>query len=312
MKLRLIILGLVLAVAAGGGAVSWQKAARARSAAAAHAGSESRMAAAQETARKLALRLEAAEQEATTLRVQLAEASAAAARAELAGKEKPDAETPEHSLTVLLKDPEVLAASLASQRAAMATTYGPLIHELGLTPEQAADFYGILSTKEERQADLRATQVAQGLRDEDSAVKELFKQIDLECDKALRQLLGKPGLQRFEEYEHSTWLRDTVNGLAGAAVLEGMPWTSAQAGRMVELMMQHTSRDSPLLPYDLGRVDWLAVDEQAKTILSAEQLLLFQTAQPDGPRGVGGRQQARLNRVISEGDLADAKAGIRR
>lgn len=310
MKLRLIFLGLVLAVAAGGGVVGWRQAARARSAVAARGTSESRRAVAQESAQKLALRLETAAQEAKTLRAQLAEISAA--RAKAVAEEALAAEKREHSLTVLLKDPEVLAASLASQRAAMATTYGALLLELGLTPEQTADFYGILSTSGERQADLRATQLAQGLKDSDPVVKEISKQIDRDCDTALHRLLGKSGLQRYEEYDHSAWLRDTVNGLAGAAVLDGVPWTPAQAGQMVELMMRHTPRDSTLHPYDLGRVDWLAVDQQAKAILSAEQLLLFQTAQPDGPRGVGGRQQARLNRLISEGDLADAKASPRR
>ena len=77
-------------------------------------------------------------------------------------------------------------------------------------------------------------------------------------------------------------------------------------------MASHAQRREKNGAVDVNTVHWSTVDVGAETILSPEQLALFKTTQPSGPRGVGTRFQAILNHLIDEGDRADARTRMGR
>jgi hypothetical protein len=252
-------------------------------------------------------------------RLAAAEKTCAAQRAayETAQKAKDAAQAAEEAQTTaadsksqnfmerLLKDPEMQNLQLASNRIDLANTYAPLFSRLNLTPEQIEKFQDNALARMAHNADSGAAMRTQGLSQDDPVLEKLSEQAEAEYQQSQRALLGEAGYRQFQEYERTADVRDVVRGLAGAAAVEGLPFSAQQAEQLTQLLANTCSSYRSGKDAGLDEIDWAAVDAQARTILSESQLKLIQTVEPDGPYGNGSRFLHQMNRLIDAARKTD-------
>jgi hypothetical protein len=138
-------------------------------------------------------------------------------------------------------------------------------------------------------------------------VAALQKQATVDYDTALAGLLGDDRYRKLQDYERTIPLRNVVvNGLAGAAALEGIPLTDQQGEQLMRAFITSGGADVRGKAQDLTGIDWAAVEEQARLILSPEQFALFQNTAP--ATSFSSRWRAQLNAAIRRAQEADAAA----
>lgn len=196
----------------------------------------------------------------------------------------------------LQKNPRLQAGYLASERMNLAMRYGPLLQELGLTPEQADRFNNLMAEHTERLLDLKLIARAQGLAESDPANATLVKQADDQLSAAQLDLLGVSGDLRLQEYERTLPVRGQASALAGALALTDSPLSAQQAEQVTQILANASKgyqrggkadrpmpgNGEPLTPLMLAHqtveetVDWGTVLTQSRGVLSDAQFALFE------------------------------------
>ena len=246
------------------------------------------------------------------LQAELAALEAELARATAAPREQPAAPPPPSprpdSLALLRNDPQLELLKLAARRSALRSQYRSLWQRLGLDPEQVAQFEDILERREAQIMDLQNSALEQGLAVNDAKLTPLWEALHRETEQAQKDLLGESGFREFQEYERTAALREVVEATAGAAAVAGAALTQAQAQgllRVLEASQQGLPVGSVVMA---ASIDWGKVDALAATVLSAEQMRIFQSIEAMGARDMGGRHLPRLNFLIQQAQEREAAA----
>lgn len=229
------------------------------------------------------------------------------------GSEEAASVTTEAKLTAWLKaiqedqkKPEAELLQLAASRNRLAVTYAPLFRSLGLSADQMAKFQDNAIKRDEQQTDLLAVMRAHGLDHSDPVLGRIWSQMEPDYQAAQRNLLGEENYERFRDFDRKAPLRDTVAAIAGAAAVNGIPFTKDQAEQLVDVMAKANSTYASGGKAQPIYLDWKTVDSAAETILTPEQLTLFKTIDP--AIGQGGRAFSIFNRVVNEAIAAEKKA----
>ena len=206
-------------------------------------------------------------------------------------------------MELIMQDPKLQNAFFASQRATLATRYGPLFRQLGLAPAQIAKFEDIMIKREENNMDLMAAAQAQHLSPGSAAFMTLQQQSEDEMAAAQAALLGPADHAQWQDYERSVGVRGVVQNFAGAAVLEAIPLSAEQAEQLTQILAGTSSRYGNGGKADYNDIDWSTADRRLAGVLSEEQLKLFQQIEPLG--GGPSRFGARLSIVFGQAMQAD-------
>jgi hypothetical protein len=194
----------------------------------------------------------------------------------------------------LRNDPALRLSYLASERANLDARYGPLVAQLGLSPERAARFKDLLAEHTQELLEIRLAALPGGAVDS----KTDFPSRDT-ADEHLRaaqaELLGDAGYQQLQQYERLMPVRSEIDTLAGSLALTETPLGSGQAAQLLQIIANASSgyqkggeADAPmpgngelLTPLMLAHqsipenIDWNSVLSQARTVLSPDQFELF-------------------------------------
>ena len=187
-------------------------------------------------------------------------------------------------------NPALQSKRLAAFRAETSVSYGPFFQKLHLTQEQRNRLADALMQRQADKQDLNAILADAGLSPDkaDSAWRKA-KQESLDAfDDAVVSVLGEEGLAQLENYEQDMAMWDYAGRLASVAARSGIPISLQQADRLVALMSSATSTPKTGDTMDTAykfpsrnirmpktEADWAAIDEQAKTFLSKEQMDMF-------------------------------------
>jgi hypothetical protein len=307
MKTKIILLGATLVVVGISILVGWRALRTTRLAETERAALLAAHATRETEIRRLEKRLETATQERTELETTLAAARAAAIPTKVAtGKDGTSAPGPRNPAELLASDPKLQAMSIAAKRAEIATTYGPYILAHALTDEQVKKFTEAKVKWFEQTQDLDAVMLEQKLPRDDSGVQALRKRADDELQAAVSETLGELASAELKNYESTLPMRAMVERFAGAAALGDVPLTLQQAEQLTQIMAGAAGQSRGGGRIDPRSIDWSAVDTKAQSVLSPEQLSLFQRIEPVG--GGPSRWMARLNQAMQEA-TRPARAG---
>lgn len=208
-----------------------------------------------------------------------------------------------HPLEILHGDPGVQVLWLASRRALVAATYGPLFRSLALTPSQIETFQAITIRREEQAMDLAAAMRTQGLaHDDPSAVALRQKAVDEERAARLA-LLGPQGYRALQEYLRMLPIREWVGALAGVAAVSGAPFSAERTSQLIPLLAGASRDYLSGGTANLDSIDWDVADRLARTVLSAEQFAMYETVEPEGR---GGRFRSRLAQALERARKMEA------
>lgn len=251
--------------------------------------------------------LSATKEKASSLEQQLTEPRLAAPTSNKSGA---SSHAPTHINFAALLDanPELQVLQQNAKEATFNATYAAFLKKHSLSPEQREAFEELVQRYDEDTNDLWSVRSRQKLDPHDPVIRNLNQQLRNAYNAEMESLLGKPGFQDLQAYEKTVPLREMVSGLAGAATLNGTPFSPAQSEQLI-LLMATSSPD-----YQAGKVvlpktvDWEVVDAQAALILSPEQFTAFKTLEPRGPKGAGARRLALFNAAINEAYAAELHA----
>jgi hypothetical protein len=119
-------------------------------------------------------------------------------------------------------------------------TYGALFKSLNLSPEQLAQFQGLLADKQQAMMDVMQAARSQGITraSDPDGFNTLVNQAISQSDAAIQQALGDAGFQQYQQYQQSLPERNTVNSLQQALSYTQTPLTDDEANQMIGLLQQ--------------------------------------------------------------------------
>lgn len=203
-------------------------------------------------------------------------------------------------------DPHLQLLNSKARRAALKVTYTPLFQKLGLSETQTQAIEDAMILHEEQRYDLIVVVRQQGLSMQEPAISKLFGDLETQYAQTRAQLLGVTGNKELQEFERTAILRELVSGSVGSATVAGVPFTSAQAEKLVQLIAASTPEFQKIhSAIDIANIDWEIVDAQAREILSPEQFTAFQTLESQSLRFTASRQLTRLDTMITQAAEAE-------
>jgi RNA polymerase sigma factor (sigma-70 family) len=213
--------------------------------------------------RETAGRTDAAEQKVTELKQQIAAAevkvAADAAAAKTAAAWDPVAE----GRAIMRRHPEVAVALREAGEADASVRYVEGLKLAGLSPEQIAEARALLGRVVRWSFDLGG-QKQRAFAAEDALPRtEVFLR--------LSAMAGPEGWRTFSAWTRTQFARDYGHEAATALCFTGTPLAAAQLNRLTEVIFAATPKDG-MTGLAGDRIDWDAVEVQAKNILSPEQM----------------------------------------
>jgi hypothetical protein len=188
----------------------------------------------------------------------------------------------------------------AARRNQFGITYGPLYRKLGLAPEQIERFEQNLLHREQQQSDLSvASAIDERPLRENTAYQKLSIQAEADYQAAQKAVLGDSGAQQLREYERTVAARESVTGMSAAVAMAGLPFTTTQAEQLAQIIANASADYRKGGAVNLYAVNWSAVHEQARGILSDSQLTFIETSEASGPRNAGSKFLPKLQAAIA-------------
>ena len=182
---------------------------------------------------------------------------------------------------LIQKSPHLQALYLASQRAELGRTYGPLFRTLHLTPDQIAKYEDAMIEYRGQEMDLQGTAQAQGLGRSDPAIAALQQQADQQLQAAKAAILGDAGAQQDQEYGRTLPVRALVAQIAGTVAFSA-PLTPDQSDQMTQILAAASPSYQKGGAANWNNIDYAQADRAAAAILSPAQLAAWQQAEPMG------------------------------
>jgi hypothetical protein len=208
----------------------------------------------------------------------------------------------------LERNPAAQVAALASERAHVLATYGPLFRRLGLTPEEIGRFQEIVFKRKEQEMDIQAIVRADSLVWTDPAVQKLEQKVRDKYAADARALLGDERYQQFSDYDRASWIHELMIGWAGGATaIAREPLTQDQGDRLEQALANSSEsyrNGGYVTTSEPGY--WDRVDVEARKILTPSQYVFFTTAEP--PLPTGGRFQTQFYSKVTAALKADKKS----
>jgi len=164
-----------------------------------------------------------------------------------------------------------------------------------LTPDQTAKFINALVQFSMDSDDLKAVLQEQGLPANDPSGLLIQQQLRDAFGQAVDDIIGPDGYARYQTYSHQFVIRDMMGHYAANSVLIGSPMTLEQVDQMVDYVSQNNPDFQEGKFVNPSQIDWPAVDEQARKIMTPEQYDIFTRADMDiGVRYSRWRQKVLL------------------
>jgi len=183
------------------------------------------------------------------------------------------------------EDPVLQSKRLTAFRAGIPASYGPFFQKMHLPPEQRRRLTDALAQRQADKEDLSAILAAAGQTPDnaDSAWQKINQDSLDTFNNAVVSALGEEGPAQLENYEQDMPMWNYVGRIASIAAQSGIPISLEQADRLVALMSRASSTPKPgaeATRMPQTESDWAAIDEQAKTFLSKEQMDMFRSVEP--------------------------------
>jgi len=154
--------------------------------------------------------------------------------------------------------------------------YGLFIAKGHLTPDQAVKLKKALVQREMDQNDLNVALESQGLADDDPSGLVIKQQSDDAFQQSVEDMLGSDGYAQFDAYDRQRIARNMMISHYTAAFMRlGSPMTPGQIEQMVGHIAQNNPDYQEGKVVNIGQIDWPAVNEYARTIMTPEQFDLF-------------------------------------
>jgi hypothetical protein len=268
------------------------------------------------------LRDRARERQAAVSATERAEARFTAAQKEIAllraktatpkaGPAKPAAKEKRKMVSIaeqLQKNPTAQVAALASSRAHVLATYGPLFRRLALTPDEISRFQEIAFRREEQDLDIQAIARADGLAWTDPAVQKLGQKMTDDYDASAHALLGDERYKQLTDYDRASWIHELMIGWAGGAgAIAHEPFTPEQGDRLEQALANASESYRSGHYVETSEPGyWDRVDAEARKILTPSQYAFFTTAEP--PLPTGGRFQTQFYSKVDAALTAEKKS----
>jgi hypothetical protein len=145
------------------------------------------------------------------------------------------------NFAALSQNPEFQKLMAIQMKGRISQTYGPLFKALNLSPEQLAQFQGLLADKQQALVDVMQAAREQGInpREDPDGFKTLVNQAESQADQNIEQALGDAGFQQYQQYQQSLPERNTVNSLQQQLSYTQTPLTDDEANQMIALLSQN-------------------------------------------------------------------------
>jgi hypothetical protein len=211
----------------------------------------------------------------------------------------------QNPMALIAKDPKLQVLYLASKRASIAASHGPLFRKLGLSPRQIEQLAEVMTKAEEQQQDVAAIQHDQKLPPDDPSLVTLRRQARDELLAAETDILGAEGVEKLQGYARMLPGRAVVDRFAGAAALANVPLTTLQADRLAQAIAEKSPAYQSGSTVDVVQVNWAELDAQSVAFLTPAQQALFRSIEPLG--GGVSRWNARFSQAMQQA-LAKTRA----
>ena len=163
----------------------------------------------------------------------------------------------------------------------VAQDYGPFLAKARLTPGQTAKLMQALTQREIDKEDLGWTLRSQGLALDDPSGAVIKQQSDDALRQAVEDALGPDAYAQFDAYDRQKTIWDKMGDFAAKSTRLGSPITSGQVGQVIDYIAQNNPDYQEGKAVNGGQIDWPAVNDYARTILTPDQLDLFTTITAD-------------------------------
>jgi hypothetical protein len=168
------------------------------------------------------------------------------------------------------RSPEMLRLYLKGFVADLYNQWGLFYRQLGLSPEQIAQFTGIQTRLEEAKVDLAALTVNEGIPATDPAISAQLSQAEKDSNQALRELLGNAKFAAYCSYSQNAAAVTLVNDQSGFGSPDAQPLSDTQAEQLTQILADaSTRRQSGWVSY--GAVDSQAAMPEVQAMLTASQ-----------------------------------------
>lgn len=181
-----------------------------------------------------------------------------------------------------MNDPEYQEHFYKGREYGLNRIYGVFFAREHLTPDQKTALMKALTQREMEQDDLRLALESHKLSDRDPIGLPIKEQTDAAFKQAVEAIIGPGGYAQFETYDRQYNIRQVMSRYAAGSALIGSPMTLEQTEQMVDFIAQNNPDFLSGKTVNSSQIDWAAVDEQARKIMTSEQFDLFTHANPLG------------------------------
>ena len=194
-------------------------------------------------------------------------------------------------------DPQYQSAWYGHRRLSIGHTYGAFFQKHKLPPEKADLLTEALIQREVTLDDIDFATAAQGLSPDDPAALAHKETAENEYKAAVLAALGPELAAQFDKYDRQTNIRQIMLYHAGALSQIGAPMTLDQSERLVDIIASTSPTFMNGGSLNGTEIDWDAVDEQAKNILTPVQYDMFTKSNPYG--AIDSRWRTKFNRTLN-------------
>jgi hypothetical protein len=141
----------------------------------------------------------------------------------------------------MASNPEFQKLMAIQMKGRIQQTYAALFKTLNLSPDQLAQFQGLLADKQQALMDVMQAATAQGInpRTDPDGFKTLANQAISQADASIQQALGDAAYATYQQYQQSLPERNTVNSLQTALSYSQTPLTDDEANQMIAMLQQN-------------------------------------------------------------------------
>jgi hypothetical protein len=138
----------------------------------------------------------------------------------------------------MASNPEFQKLLAIQMKGRVNSTYGALFKSLNLSPDQLAQFQGLLADKQQALMDVMQAAREQGInpRADPDGFKALVGQAISQVDASIQQTLGDAGFAQYQQYQQQLPERNVVNTLQQQLGYSQTPLTDDQANQLISLL----------------------------------------------------------------------------
>jgi len=164
---------------------------------------------------------------------------------------------------------------LRVQPASLRRLNAPFFRTRGIDAQKEEAFIAVSLKRDEQLMDLEAAARASGFSSEDPAIAKRRDEIYAQTHAAQRAILGEAEYAALLDYERTIFPRVEVGNFAGLAAVRGVALTPGQSEAMLKMIVEASSAYRAGGRASDATIDWDRLRAQLPTVLSKEQVDLF-------------------------------------